>query len=311
MCRNLHFLRLFRIEHFLIAFKIILFQLPKQQKSNKKKKKKKTKITYLDFIEEICSLAEAASFILAGSESFKTFVNERIISPYTATSASCVAVKIADFFEIDVPNNEDSIHSLGTDENSNGKVQLSKTKEESRSPVDDFSRWNIVSSVSDKQPDASTKQDENKEESINSPLTSLHKSEDELLSFKPSGTSIIKSNRSNPLLADNKGRYVGRQIGNNSFREVKISRTTAKIKKAAFITKPYQTTRTTLVKKKGQTTTSSPYRASLGGASALLRQKPRHKMLKRPRVLNNDSPTSKRHRHASVMAAVAGLRKKK
>jgi len=289
-------------------------QQPKQQKKTSKKKKQKLKpFTAHDFAMEVCSIAELIPFVLPSPDSFATFLNEQALKPFLSAAPGLIS-EIAEFFEIDTTDDEEDDDNYIADTKNEEAINDTDTTFSYSSEHE--SRWSrSMKPISiDSTPVAKREPTEEK---------SALESEESIL-FQNKVDLSVKTKRRNPLLADSKGRYVGRQFSNNYFREVKVMKTLP-VKKETSVGKPAQSHKSTLNSKSNVSRTTStdsrqkkPRAIGLGASSSSFRnsQPSRDSIINRPgapsRTTSNQvmSPR-KRHPHADVMKALAAMRKKR
>jgi len=231
-------------------------KIKKPKKGEKKSMKRKNDFTPENFATEICSVIELVPFIMPSiTESFTDYIVKSIIAPYRSFG---IVAGILDHFEIEAENNlvgesadksgqsdvvnDDRSQQLSleimpvvkfvTDNMTGGKDKIKPSSPDQNSNEiqerKSVSRWDLFDvrgDCIDKEGKGSCDKSNTKHEKVtavtnkrpepskrmkNSPKLSLHRE--------------IKVNLSshNPLLANGRGTYVGRHLGNHDFNEVKI-----------------------------------------------------------------------------------------
>lgn len=266
-------------------------------------------LTMQDFVGDICSIAELATFELSSQGSFATFLKDNVLSIY-ASRAKSLTSKIASFFELDTDTSEGDESSTSSAVGSDGNIDDSKTKGRDAKEVVEhrLSRWRSISPPSDA-PASATASPIKTEEPNEEVVKDISQAEEQIL-FQNKRDFSVKSNRHNPLLAD-KGRYVGRQVSNNFLREVKVPKPVA-INKVSRHSPTIDITKKVPTVHKAASKTR-PYRPrSLGGAASGFRQPRREKTPKSSKSPKDDTQKGKnKHPHAAVMAALAHMRRRK
>lgn len=175
------------------------------------KKKKRSKIYTLDdFSSELCSLAEMLPFTLPSPSNFPTFFSQEVLKPCQVVMPSLVA-SISDYFELDISEQTAEGIVEADDSASNRSQLLSDDVATQKGKL--ISRWS--KSIPHKQMELSTKGQETRQK-----MKVPQESEEKIL-FENKFDITVKTKIHNPLLSDNKGRYVGRQFSGNYFREIK------------------------------------------------------------------------------------------
>lgn len=282
-------------------------------KKGKLKSKKATRYSAHDFAMEVCSVLELVPFVLPSTESFTAFLVKQVLEPYRSTAPIVVEI-IADFFEIDLGDNlniEDSDGSNDEGVNAEKDVEMKKKPSRWENPVitkaDELaSTTGSYMKLPTQQPNAASKKTEPESE--------------ETILLKNKNDLAIKTKGSNPLLADSKGRYVGRQFSNNYFRLVKVTKTEKPKSKLKKPTSRILSTEMAMAKRINQeepnlpkVLQSSNAVARLGASSSSFRsrQSAKESLTKRPNHPKDEMPPPARHPHAAVFAALAAIRKKK
>jgi len=168
------------------------------------RKKKTYKIYTMDhFTSELCSLAEMLPFTLPSPSMFSSFLSQEVLKPCQVLLPSVLA-SMSDYFELDLSEQADNV--VERDEvNESHETQL----------VTDDARARWSKSISPKHV-VSSKDQKNRQK-----MPAPCESEEKIL-FGNNFDVTVKTKNNNPLLSDNKGRYVGRQFSGNYFREIKV-----------------------------------------------------------------------------------------
>jgi|EP00979_Chaetoceros_neogracilis_P006270 hypothetical protein len=289
-------------------------------KKSKKKRKKQKPYTLQNFTSEICSLAEKLSFILPSPGSFAAFFNEQVLKPFLLIAPDLIS-DMAAFFELDLSHYEDGIEATLYDEDGESDQAIVDGIHPSSPGRNSNSRW-FEKTILPKEMGLAAN---------DVPLSATEKSlklpetEDKIL-FKNKMDLTVKINRANPLLADSKGRYIGRQFSSNYFREVKVTKSLLVTKKKSpaqsdqtpekqspesFLTRVSETPQ-----EKPRRTMSLGLATSIGASSASFRKA----TSRRSDMFGNSTksksstdmpPPKGRHPHAGVLAALAAMRKKR
>ena len=291
-------------------------QKPKSGKKGHKSKKAKH-YTMRDFAEEVCSIVNLFPFVLPSLDSFRAFISEQVLEPFCSIAPDLVG-EIAEILEIDLSDT-----STCSDEgDSNVEVVEHESVANDANGADSIdqpvSRWSnpVLSKPAEPPTSINSSVKQERTDTIVVPES------EEAILFKNRNDLALKTKRKNPLLADSKGKYVGRQFSNNYFREVKVMNTARTKKEITGSTKPHQKQKSTLNTKSiaphATTISESPIQqpravARLGASSSSFRsrQQPREHVVKRSDSPCDEMPPPARHPHAAVMAALAAMRKKR
>jgi len=291
-------------------------------KKSKKKQKKEKPYTVQNFTSEVCSLAEKLSFILPSPGSFAGFFNEQVLIPFLSIVPELIA-DIATFFELDISDSEDAIEShLDEDDDKHANGSADDMCASSPIPIPESkSRWSQSTLPTKMKPTEEEELPPSAKEDV-----ILPEPEDKVL-FKNKVDLTVHINRTNPLLAGSKGRYIGRQFSSNYFREVKVTKSVPVPKKkppthnVQISTKPSPRSLKSTV---SETPEAKPRRtmsrmASLGASNISFRTKAAPKRSSANKLGTSNKPNSKKdmplpkgkNSHAAVMAALAAMRKKR
>lgn len=174
------------------------------------KKKKKSKIYTLDsFTSELRSLAEMLPFTLPSPSMFSSFLSQEVLKPYQVVIPSLMT-SLSEYFELDL--SEQTEDSIETDERESNQSQLISNDVNAKSKQLN-PRWS--KSIPQKMMESSECQEPRQK------MLVPQETEEKIL-FENNFEVTVKTKINNPLLSDNKGRYVGRQFSGNYFREVKV-----------------------------------------------------------------------------------------
>ena len=287
-----------------------------------KKHKKEKRFTTKDFATEVCSIIELFSFVLPSPDLFSVFTSEKVLVPYRSALPALIE-NIADFFEIDLPDRGQEVVEFSDAQLIDKGPREGKEEmlERTNSPV---SRWSNPAFAKPKPSNPVITPAKTttplKEEKVD---TRLAKESETSVLFKNKKSLAVKTKHTNPLLADSKGKYVGRQFSNNYFREVKVLKPVkGALKKGNNgLSKAELNPNTSLKPKTSKDLQQKPKPqaiASLGSSSTFRksRQKLEEKVVSKSSAAsekksNKTLSSSTRHPHAAVMAALAAMRKKR
>ena len=287
-----------------------------------KKHKKEKRFTTKDFATEVCSIIELFSFVLPSPDLFSVFTSEKVLVPYRSALPALIE-NIADFFEIDLPDRGQEVVEFSDVQLIDKGPREGKEEilERTNSPV---SRWSNPAFAKPKPSNPVITPAKTttplKEEKVD---TRLAKESETSVLFKNKKSLAVKTKHTNPLLADSKGKYVGRQFSNNYFREVKVLKPVkGALKKGNNgLSKAELNPNTSLKPNTSKDLQQKPKPqaiASLGSSSTFRksRQKLEEKVVSKSSAAsekksNKTLSSSTRHPHAAVMAALAAMRKKR
>lgn len=287
-----------------------------------KKHKKEKRFTTKDFATEVCSIIELFSFVLPSPDLFSIFTSEKVLVPYRSALPALIE-NIADFFEIDLPDRDQEVSEFSDVQMIDKGPQEGKEEilERTNSPV---SRWSNPAFAKPKPSNPVITPAKTttplKEEKVD--MRVAKESETSVL-FKNKKSLAVKTKHTNPLLADSKGKYVGRQFSNNYFREVKVLKPVkGALKKGNNgLSKAELNPNTSLKPNTSKDLQQKPKPqaiASLGSSSTFRksRQKLEEKVVSKSSAASEKKSkktlsSSTRHPHAAVMAALAAMRKKR
>ena len=176
----------------------------------KKKAKKSKPFSSDDFCSEICSVIELIPFIIPNSESFADYLKHDILKPYNVSVG--VVRNILDYFEIEIDDEELT---------NNGKQEDAPTIQiDGKKPRIDELNKKVQQSRWDKVESDEVILAENIEKESKGSESKKYKTEESKLLCKREIQVQPKSR--NPLLANSRGTYVGRNLSNSFHHQVKI-----------------------------------------------------------------------------------------
>jgi len=318
-------------------------------KKKLKKKKKKKEFTSADFISETCTIVELIPFVLPTTNSFTHFIKDTFVKPFISFNSPLIE-GIIDHFELEVlddDNEDDSddddndnelIEDNKVQDDENKQVQLqnppsSNAVVEKRMNANDgkqsnqenrekenailisalpssSSKWDNIPETANPKLDDATSQ----EKAIKSPNRFTDDVKNTLL-VQTQNLKLQPYTR-NRLLADGRGKYIGRHLGNALFNEIKVV-------KPKQINKKLNTSKSKIEQKSSNSKNEIEgrislrnQRTSLGGT--VTKKAPIEPLLptrKRPRIKfddnGRDSKPNKYLKSAAALAARAGLAMRK
>lgn len=182
-----------------------------------KKSIEKKAFSSKDFRKEVCSIIELMPFVMPSTVSFTDYVKTCIAKPY---HSSDIIEGILDHFEIDVEDDKSDESdsesyskvlkaTIGGDSESEYFVEQSNTKTHTVT-----SRWDKVMSDSSANFAGETVKDEDASSSPGKKLPNKDILCKQEIKIQPNST--------NPLLANSRGRYIGRSLSTNFFDQVHV-----------------------------------------------------------------------------------------
>lgn len=151
------------------------------------------------------------SFILPNNDSFQDFVKNSIVKPYKSFG---IVNELVDHFEMDLEDDMDESLDEASHLEDNNNSDDDKTEESNNFPSLPLSRWDSIKSNGRNEDKITqeSKKDEYCEEgkNISAPNNYVFKQK-----------MIVHNNTQNPLLANGRATYVGRQLSNNFYNNMK------------------------------------------------------------------------------------------
>lgn len=175
---------------------------------------KKPCLTSKRLASELCSILEMISFVLPSTYSFQDFVQTSIVKSYPSLG---IINEVLEHFEIDVEgiDDEESVGESSKELEHESNTELLCIDNDDSVPNSEvpISRWDIIRNNGKH----GNRTDEEKVEPI--PSEPKQRSPNPSIVFKQ--RMILPTHSQNPLLANGRGTYIGRQLSNNFYNDMR------------------------------------------------------------------------------------------